>query len=117
MQNANFKMQSRGIGNFDFCILQFSFCNGPKAVGQKKQFCLHSLHGSVAWFYDATMTLRTAHKILISTAVLFFFGIAFWEFRNYLATGELWAAIRSLIYASVAVGFGVYLGSLKRWLK
>lgn len=63
------------------------------------------------------MTLRTAHKILISTAIVFFFGIALWEFRNYLDTGDPWAVVRSLVYLAVAVGFGFYLGSLKRWLK
>ena len=63
------------------------------------------------------MILRTAHKILISTAVVFFFGFALWELRNYLETGNSWAVLSSLLYLSVAIGFGLYLGSLKRWLK
>ena len=63
------------------------------------------------------MTLLTAHKILISTAVAFFFGFAFWEFRNYLDTENLWAAFRALLYLLVSVGFGLYLRSLKKWVK
>ena len=66
---------------------------------------------------DAAVTLRTAHKILISTAVVFFFGFALWELRNYFATGNSWAVLSGLFYLTVAVGFGFYLGSLKRWLK
>ena len=63
------------------------------------------------------MTLLTAHRILISTAVVFFFGFALWELRNYFDTGNLWAISRSILYLLVSVGFGVYLKSLKRWLK
>ncbi|MFQ5902650.1 MAG: hypothetical protein ACE5JO_03075 [Candidatus Binatia bacterium] len=63
------------------------------------------------------MSLLTAHKILISTAVVFFFGFALWELRNYFDTEDLWAFIRCLLYLLVSVGFGLYLRSLKRWLK
>ena len=63
------------------------------------------------------MTLLTAHKILISTAVLFFFGFALWELRNYFDTGDLWAIFRSFLYLLVAVGFGLYLRSLKYWYR
>ena len=63
------------------------------------------------------MTLITAHKILISTAVVFFFGFALWELRNYFDTENLWAVLRSFLYLSVSVGFGLYLKTLKRWLK
>lgn len=63
------------------------------------------------------MTLLTAHKILITTAVVFFLGFALWEARNYWASDNLWALLRSLIYILVSVGFGVYLTSLGRWLK
>jgi hypothetical protein len=63
------------------------------------------------------MTLLTAHRILISTAVVFFFGFALWELRNYFQSGSLWASIRSLLYLLVAVGFAFYLRSLKYWLK
>jgi len=63
------------------------------------------------------MTLLTAHKILISTAVVFFFGFALWELRNYFDTGSVWAAFRSLLYLLVCLGFGVYLKTFRRWYK
>jgi hypothetical protein len=63
------------------------------------------------------MTLLTAHRILITTAVVFFFGFGLWEFRNYLASGDPWASFRGVLYLLVAFGFGWYLLTLKRWLK
>jgi hypothetical protein len=63
------------------------------------------------------VTLLTAHKILISTAILFFFGFALWELRNYFDTGNLWAIFRGFLYLLVAVGFGFYLRSLKYWYR
>lgn len=63
------------------------------------------------------MTLLTAHRILIATAVVFFFGFALWELRNYFDTGNLWATFRSFLYLVVSLGFGLYLRSLKYWYK
>lgn len=63
------------------------------------------------------MTLLTAHRILISTAVVFFFGFALWELSNYSNTGNSWALFRSLIYFFISVGFAFYLKRLKNWLK
>jgi hypothetical protein len=63
------------------------------------------------------MTLLTAHKILISTAVVFFFGFGLWEIRNYLDTADSWAAFRGALYSLVSVGFLFYLASLKKWIK
>lgn len=63
------------------------------------------------------MTLLTAHRILISTAVVFFFGFALWEIRNYFLTAQNWAVVRSVLYLLVAVGFGAYLKNLKRWYR
>ena len=63
------------------------------------------------------MTLLTAHRILISTAVVFFFGFALWELRNYFDTGNLWATFRSALYLAASIGFGIYLKSLKHWYK
>jgi hypothetical protein len=62
------------------------------------------------------MKLLTAHKILISSAVVFFVFFGFWEFGNY-SNGDTWAGWRSGLYFVVAVGFGVYLKNLKRWYK
>ena len=68
-------------------------------------------------FMMGSMTLLTAHKILISAAIVFFFGLALWELRNYLGAGDGWILFRCLLYFFVAVGFGVYLKSLKQWLE
>lgn len=62
------------------------------------------------------MKILTAHKILISSAVVFFVFFAFWEFRNY-GNGDGWAALRGGLYLFVALGFAVYLKNLKRWYK
>jgi hypothetical protein len=66
--------------------------------------------------HSGKMKLLTAHKILISSAVVFFVFFAFWEFGNY-SKGDSWAAWRSGLYFVVALGFGVYLKNLKRWYK
>ena len=63
------------------------------------------------------MTLLTAHKILIATAVVFFFGFGLWELRNYFAAGDPWAIVRAALYLLTAVGFGFYLGMLKKWVE
>ena len=63
------------------------------------------------------MKLITAHKILISSAVIFFVFFACWEFRNYANIGDVWAVWRGVLYFIVALGFGVYLKNLKRWYR
>jgi hypothetical protein len=63
------------------------------------------------------MRLLTAHKILISTAVVFFIFFSLWELRNYLQGGDGWAAFRSGLYFLTGIGFAVYLINLKRWYK
>jgi hypothetical protein len=63
------------------------------------------------------MKLITAHKILISSAVIFFIFFAFWELRNYSDANDSWALSRGVLYFLVAVGFVVYLMNLKRWYK
>ena len=63
------------------------------------------------------MTLLTAHKILIATAVVFFFGFGLWELRNYFAAENPWAMLRAGIYLLVAAGFGFYLRTLKKWIE
>jgi hypothetical protein len=60
------------------------------------------------------MRLLTAHKILISTAAVFFFFFALWELRNYFDAGDAWAVFRAALYLVVAVGFGVYFKNLDR---
>lgn len=63
------------------------------------------------------MSVTTAHKILILTAVLFFFGYALWELRQYARLGEVGALLRSAGALVGAVGFGVYLRSFVRELR
>lgn len=62
------------------------------------------------------MKLLTAHKILITTAVIFFGFFSAWEYRNYSA-GDASAAWRCGLYLIVAAGFAVYLKNLKRWYR
>jgi hypothetical protein len=63
------------------------------------------------------VTLLTAHRILISTAVVFFIFFSVWEVNNFLKAGNSWNLGRAAIYLLVAAGFGVYLKSLKRWYR
>ena len=74
-------------------------------------------HYSQWILHRVEMKLLTAHKILISSAVVFFIFFAFWEFGNYSKGADSWAAWRSGLYLVIAVGFGVYLKNLKRWYK
>ena len=57
------------------------------------------------------MTLLTAHKILISSAVALFLLYAAFELRNY-ATGDPSALWRAITSAAAAVALGIYL----RWV-
>jgi hypothetical protein len=63
------------------------------------------------------VSVTTAHKILISVAVLFFFGYALWELRQYARLGEVGALVRSAVALLGAVGFAVYLRSFVRSLR
>jgi hypothetical protein len=66
---------------------------------------------------DAKMKLLTAHKILISTAAVFFFFFGLWELRNYSHTAETWAVFRGVLYMGVGLGFGVYFRNLDKLYK
>ena len=57
------------------------------------------------------MSVLTAHKILISSAVALFALYAGWEWRNY-SDGDLSALLRSLLSAAGAGALGIYL----RWV-
>jgi hypothetical protein len=63
------------------------------------------------------MKLITAHKILISTAAVFFVFFPFWELRNYFNTDNVWALFRSVLYLVVAIGFAIYFKNLHRFYK
>ena len=55
------------------------------------------------------MSIRTAHKILITTAIVFFLFYAVWEIRNYPDPGGMWALLRGIISGIAALGLGLYL--------
>ena len=55
------------------------------------------------------VSIRTAHKILITTAIIFFLFYAIWEIRNYPDPGGGWALLRGMMSGAVAVGLGLYL--------
>jgi hypothetical protein len=63
------------------------------------------------------VSVTTAHKILISVAVLFFFGYALWELRRYFRLDEVGALLRGVGACIAAVGLGVYLGWFVRSLR
>ena len=57
------------------------------------------------------MSVQTAHKILIATAVLFFFGYGLWEISHYSRSHEVGALLRGVGALVGALGLGIYL----RW--
>jgi hypothetical protein len=59
------------------------------------------------------MSLITAHRILIGTAVIFFIVFAAWEIRAYAATGDAWALLRAGVSGVVSVGWALYLRTVK----
>ena len=63
------------------------------------------------------VSIRTAHKILITTAIIFFLFYAIWEIRNYPDPGGTWALVRGIISGVVAFGLGLYLRYFLRSLR
>jgi hypothetical protein len=63
------------------------------------------------------MKLITAHKILISSAIIFFIFFALWELRNHAGSSDAWAVGRAALYILIAIGFGIYFINLKRWYR
>lgn len=55
------------------------------------------------------MSITTAHKILITTAIVFFLFYAVLEVRSYPSPGGAWALLRGMISVLVAIGLGLYL--------
>lgn len=58
------------------------------------------------------MSVLTAHKILIASAVAMFLGYGIWEFLRYPDPGGMGALLRGSLSAAAAVGLGVYLRTL-----
>ncbi len=55
------------------------------------------------------MSVATAHKILITTAIIFFLFYAAWEVRNYSTPGSVRSLLRAIIALVVACGLALYL--------
>ncbi|MEX0805239.1 MAG: hypothetical protein WD688_18240 [Candidatus Binatia bacterium] len=64
--------------------------------------------------FQWSMRLITAHRILIATSVVFFFGFSFWQFSRYLESGDGWALLQGSGYFLVALGFGIYFMRIKK---
>jgi hypothetical protein len=63
------------------------------------------------------VSIRTAHKILIATAIVFFLFYAIWEIRHYSGAGGSAALLRGIISAVIACGLGLYLRYFLKSLK
>jgi hypothetical protein len=61
--------------------------------------------------------LILAHKILIATAVIFFFFLSAWEYRHYMRTEDAAAVLRAILYLLVGLGFAIYFANIRRWYK
>ena len=59
------------------------------------------------------MRIKTAHKVLIASAIAFFIFFGVWELKNYAKTGEIGALGIGLLSVLVAAGFVIYFRSLK----
>ena len=60
------------------------------------------------------MRIMTAHKILISTAAVFFVFYGGWELVRYVRAGDVWALPRGFVALLVAIALGVYFAYLRR---
>jgi hypothetical protein len=69
------------------------------------------------WCFNTPMRLITAHRILIATSVIFFFGFSYWQLARYLQSGDIWALLQAIGYFLAAIGFGFYLVNIKRWYR
>lgn len=56
------------------------------------------------------------HKVLISTAIVFFLGAALWAGMSYAREGEIWALGLAVGSGIVTVALAVYLKNLSRFL-
>jgi hypothetical protein len=63
------------------------------------------------------VSIRTAHTILITTAIVFFLFYAIWEIRHYAGPGGMGALLRGIISAVIACGLGLYLRYFLKSLK
>ena len=67
--------------------------------------------------FESFMRLITAHRILIATSVVFFFGFSFWQLARYLRLADGWALLQAIGYFLAATGFAVYFVKIKKWYR
>lgn len=60
------------------------------------------------------MSVLTAHKILIASAVVLFLGYGVWEMLQYPNPGGVGALVRGGLSWLAALGLGVYLRAVFR---
>ena len=60
------------------------------------------------------MSLITAHRILISAAIVMFALYSVLELRNFAQTGEGGAVVRAFISGAAVVGWALYLRTVNR---
>ena len=60
------------------------------------------------------MTLLTAHRILVGTAIAFFTFYALWEFEGARASGAPAGFMRAAASLLAAAGLGFYFMTLRR---
>ncbi len=60
------------------------------------------------------MTLLTAHRILIGTAVAFFIYYGLWEFAGWRSTGDSSGILRGAASLAAAGGLGLYFLTLRQ---
>jgi hypothetical protein len=65
----------------------------------------------------STVSVPTAHKILIATAIGFFLVYALWELARYTESGETPALAWSVAATITAIGLAVYLRRFIRSLE
>ena len=65
------------------------------------------------WQIRAPVSLITAHRILIGSAIAFFAFYGLWELRNFSGGAGAGAIARAAIAFAVAAGFGLYLRTVK----
>jgi len=63
------------------------------------------------------VSVATAHKILITTAIIFFLFYAAWEVRNSSTPGGVRSLLCGIISVIAACGLGIYLRYFLRSVK
>jgi len=61
-------------------------------------------------------SLVAFHRVLITTGIVFCFGFAVWEVREWRATARTGAAVLAVAFFLLGIGLVVYLRRLNRIL-